>query len=306
MHGGTAGLQPAGLAGVNPRLGIPWEGPGAAGRWDTAPLRGYPGAACAAAGVKQPQPAQMRAGAQGQAGHRPQGVSQSHRPGYHVPSPAAPCHQRAEVPHVVPMTRRCHKHQGCRQLMDMATDCFRAWIHISTPSHGEKQNKPRTPRSPSVQMEQQRLSRGKGQCQSGFSPPWPPLGPPAVLGTLQPGQGAPHDAEQMCMDTPVPSSLETFRKKSLPVPYCPTWQLPSAHLSQALCWGGPLRPQGRYRAVAEAPSQGLGPGSQAAPRAACSCPGLVVRAAGYKSVLCCLVMCLQYEILLSAPSLLPG
>lgn len=45
---------------------------------------------CAAAGVKQPQPAQMRAGAQGQAGHRPQGVSQSHRSGYHVPTPAAP------------------------------------------------------------------------------------------------------------------------------------------------------------------------------------------------------------------------
>lgn len=90
MRGGTAGLQPTGLAGVNPRLGIPWEGMGAAGRWGTAPRRGYPGAACAAAGVKQPQPAQMRAGAQGQAGHRPQGVSQSHRSGYHVPTPAAP------------------------------------------------------------------------------------------------------------------------------------------------------------------------------------------------------------------------
>lgn len=148
---------------------------------------------------------------------------------------------------MVPVTRRCHKHQSCWQLMGTVTDCFRARIHISTPSHGEKQKKPRTPRSPSVQTEQQCVSWGKGQCQAGFSPPWPPLGPPAVLGTLQPGQGAPRDAEQMCTDTPLPSSHKTFRKKSLPVPYCPTWQLPSAHPSKALCWGGPLQPQGRYR-----------------------------------------------------------
>lgn len=144
--GARLGCSQRGWQALTPGWASPWEGPGAAGRWDTAPRRGYPSAACAVAGVKQPQPAQMRAGAQGQAGHCPQGVSQSHRPGYHVPTPAAPRHRGAEVPHVVPVTRRCHKHQGCRPPTGTATDCSRAWSHISTPSHGEKQNKPRTPR----------------------------------------------------------------------------------------------------------------------------------------------------------------